>query len=402
MTTIQQTTAKPNSPRRKQNPSGKNKQINQQENSINEAASSTPFQMLESDAANEQALECFEATTHQQLEECAKFFNKTKTLQYALESDLLACDAKWTLFVSAAFSYRFDAVLQPFPPQFVTEQSGYDIDFLMSVIKDTPNLRVVLQNLMEQSYTEPPSEVLNLLNWVLIELREPALRLVEGEELDALLHSIDEKPIKIKPTHVFEVNALTGYHSQLAFQQRTLNLPLKLAFMSNKLDTYFSILQNGFAPLIGDKNPLLLTTDLLTSLQQSPYCAAWGASQCGSVISCTSICEFALNTEDDQIIANKNDKSCVDIHLNNPQNMRLRYLIFYGRRLPRSLLPKRRFFSWISNYKFSFSFLSYMLLLVSIGIANSDFGETIRMYLSQKINFVFDFFRKIITKEPIQ
>ncbi|XP_065369961.1 protein mono-ADP-ribosyltransferase Parp16 isoform X2 [Calliphora vicina] len=377
MTTIQQTTERTSSPRSKRN-------------------------SCEVDVANEQSLECYEPASQQQLEDCAAYLNKIQALQYALETDLLACDAKWTLFVSAALSYRYDLVLRPFPPQFADEQSGYNIDTLISVINDTPKLTVILQNLMEQNYTEFGREIIDLLYWVLIEKREPALRLVEGEELYSLLTSIDEKAMKIKPTHVFEVNALTGFHSQVAFRNRTSDLPLKMAFMGNKLDNYFSILQNGFIHYTENKNDLELTTDLQTSLQHSPNCAAWGASQCGSIIACTALCEFALDTNEDKIVGNKNDKTCVNIQLRNLQNIRVRYLIFYGKRFPRRLLPKRRFFSWIYHHKYSLSLLSYMLFLVSIGFANSGSGETFKLYFCTKIDYILDFCRRIIARERIQ
>ncbi|KNC20927.1 hypothetical protein FF38_00292 [Lucilia cuprina] len=400
---LKTTTAKL-SPKRKQCNNDKPKQETTQiqEEPITQI-SATAIQLPEPIALNEHSLDCYEPASQQQLQECAEYLNKAQTLQYALETDLVACDAKWTLFVAAALSYRYDSVLKPFPPQFSAEQTGCKIDILMSVINDTPKLRVILQNLMEQNYTEINREVTDLLYWVLIEMREPALRLVEGEELYSLLTSIDEKALKFKPTHVFEVQALTGFHSEVAFRNRTLNLPLKLAFMGNKFDNYFNILQNGFTQYPeNNKNYLELTTDLKKSLQHSPNCAAWGASQCGSIIACTAICEFALDAEMDSIIPDKQSKSCVNIQLRNLENIRVRYLIFYGKRFPRRHLPKRRFLSWIFHHKYSLSLISYMLFLLSIGFANSDSGESFKLYVCQKIDSILDFCRRAITRDPIQ
>ncbi|KAM7343089.1 poly(ADP-ribose) polymerase 16 [Cochliomyia hominivorax] len=345
---------------------------------------------------NEQILEHYEQTSQQQLD-------KIQTLQYALGTDLLACDAKWTLFVAAALSYRYDFVLKPFPPQFSCEQYGYNIDSLIMVIHETPKLKVILQNLIEQNSNDLSSNVIDLLYWVLIELREPALRHVEGEELYTILTSIDDKCLKLKPTHAFEINALTGYHSNVAFRDRTSKFPLKLAFMGCKFDNIFSLLQNGFTQSSEVKTALQLTTDLQTCLYHSPNCAAWGASQCGSIIACTAICEFALNTDTDQISENKRNKSCVDVIVNNPENIRIRYLLFYGQRFPRkSKYPKNRFWSWIINHKYSLSLFSYMIFLISIAVANSGNGETFRYYVSKKINLILDFWRRMITKESVQ
>lgn len=172
--------------------------------------------------------------------------------------------------------------------------------------------------------------------------------------------------------------------------------------MGIKLDSLYSLLQNGYAQTWETKNPITLTTDLKTSLYHSPNCAAWGASQCGSIIACTAICEFALDTDKDQIVENKNDKSCVDIQLHNLENIRIRYLLFYGRRFPRKLMPKRHLWSWIYKHKYSLSLLSYMFFLMSIGFVNSGSGENLKFYVSRKIDLLMDFWRRIIAREPIQ
>ena len=71
---------------------------------------------------------------------------------------MLCCDAKWKLFVAAALSYRFDTQLKPFPPRFVSE-NGPNINSLVLVINDTPNLRVVLQNITDENFDEIDMEV---------------------------------------------------------------------------------------------------------------------------------------------------------------------------------------------------------------------------------------------------
>lgn len=36
-----------------------------------------------------------------------------------LEKDFKAADIKWSLFVAAAFSFRYESCLRPFPPAFL-------------------------------------------------------------------------------------------------------------------------------------------------------------------------------------------------------------------------------------------------------------------------------------------
>ena len=43
-----------------------------------------------------------------------------------LNEDLLGCDVQISLFYSAAFSYRFESILKPFPPMF--NSSGDDLE----------------------------------------------------------------------------------------------------------------------------------------------------------------------------------------------------------------------------------------------------------------------------------
>ena len=56
---------------------------------------------------------------------------KAVLLRNMLENDLQAADVKWSLFVAACQSYRYDSCLKPFPPQFISN-GVKDIDSLVS------------------------------------------------------------------------------------------------------------------------------------------------------------------------------------------------------------------------------------------------------------------------------
>lgn len=58
---------------------------------------------------------------------------KLRHLRSILEKDSRAIDMKWSLFVAACQSYRFDTVLRPFPPAFVKD-GVKDIELLVLLI----------------------------------------------------------------------------------------------------------------------------------------------------------------------------------------------------------------------------------------------------------------------------
>lgn len=57
---------------------------------------------------------------------------KTGNLLESLQSDPMAADVKWSLFVSAANNYKFDSCLKPFPSQFVKDDEK-DIEALVII-----------------------------------------------------------------------------------------------------------------------------------------------------------------------------------------------------------------------------------------------------------------------------
>lgn len=59
-----------------------------------------------------------------------EFFKLIFIYRLVLEKDFKAADIKWSLFVAAAFSFRYESCLRPFPPAFL--KSGVkDMDELV-------------------------------------------------------------------------------------------------------------------------------------------------------------------------------------------------------------------------------------------------------------------------------
>lgn len=55
---------------------------------------------------------------------------KISLLRHLLEKDLKAADFKWSLFVAASNTYRYDTCLKPFPPMYIKNECK-DIEALV-------------------------------------------------------------------------------------------------------------------------------------------------------------------------------------------------------------------------------------------------------------------------------
>ncbi|KAI9583561.1 hypothetical protein GQX74_005309 [Glossina fuscipes] len=350
----------------------------------------TLLQSSEYDAQSAFSYDEFEGNS-QRLEMAAHFLNKIQALRSVLESDILAADAKWTLFVAAALSYRYDCQLIPCPSRYTEEHSICDIDALVTVINDTPKLRVVYQNIVEKNFDELDADVMELLHWVLVELKGFNLRSLDPEEINSLIHSIDAKAQLTGPAYAFEVISPSSVHPLEELPKRAGDKPNTLAFYGNKLDTFYSVINNGFRLQATPKRIFKLTNDFNTSLQLSPPCPGWGASQCGPMISCAALCEFAYSSELVHFHTNENNKKSVNIDVMSPDLLRIRYIFFIASAGSKQRRSRRGFFCWVRRHKYSLSLATYVLLMVSIGIANSSSGHAIKDFLAKKLNSVLDF-----------
>lgn len=62
---------------------------------------------------------------------------KILSLKHLLEKDLKAADLKWSLFVAACNTYRYDSCLKPFPPMYIKNEYK-DIEALVEFLKYWP------------------------------------------------------------------------------------------------------------------------------------------------------------------------------------------------------------------------------------------------------------------------
>lgn len=119
-------------------------------------------------------------------EHAGEFMKIIEELTVALTTDLSACDLKWTLFVAAAQSYRYDSQLKPFPPAYQNE-STVNIDELLNVINRTPPLRFLCRLLVDKNeqILRNYRKVLQLLHWNLVTVANPCLKTVDKTKVSS-------------------------------------------------------------------------------------------------------------------------------------------------------------------------------------------------------------------------
>lgn len=331
-----------------------------------------------------------------------EYVEKICDLKSILGKDLLAADSRWTLFVAAALSYRYDSQLRPLPPKYVINGT-FDIDYLVSTINDTPALGLILGTINEGNYDELDVDVVELLHWVLISEKDTTLRTIKESEFDLVLSKVPQVQSVARPTHIFEVCPSPNSKAESKFAKLQEGYTTNFAFHGSKLDSFNSILNHGLQQHMC-KNALFgegiyLSSELSVSLNFSPNGAAWGASKCGPILSCVAICEYIEHPEHLQCHVKTDKKSKVPekyFVITNNEIVRVRYLLFFGNRSSTSnlLATKNMAISWMSKNKYFLTICCYTLLLASIGIANSGNGMYIRHVISKKTNYLLDVLRK--------
>lgn len=101
---------------------------------------------------------------------------KMTALATVLADDLNACDMKWTFFVAAAHSYRYDSQLKPYPIN-PADGKPYEIEYLHAIIAKVPPFSALLKKL--QAKQPLADEMVHLVHWILVRVRDPYLKSVD-------------------------------------------------------------------------------------------------------------------------------------------------------------------------------------------------------------------------------
>lgn len=123
---------------------------------------------------------------------------KIVSLITRIENDINACDFKWTLFVTAANSYKYDSLLKPFPNAYVANKL-LNINHLREVIASVPcfsRLLTILKNIVDESQSHENNDItdecIDLLHWCLIRAKEPTLKSVHPSNVSKIWYEMKD------------------------------------------------------------------------------------------------------------------------------------------------------------------------------------------------------------------
>lgn len=299
----------------------------------------------------------------------------TEVLKKRLSEDFLATDLRWSFFIAALYSYRFETVLKPFPPQFLNENGEKDMKKLERVVDKVPKL-----NQLESSN----GEVQDLLTWVTDTKNFSIVKteLSKFEEIQAMTK--DSGVSAVKPNFVFEVT-----YSQAAdakFQDLRKGRELLYAYHGSRLENFHSILHHGLASHMNKVGVFgegtYLSSELSVSLHYSPMGRSWERSSLGDKLSCVAVCEMIDHPSVKCQVKDNNNRSRAGDSMagkvpdkyyvvQNNEVIRVKYLLVYCQKSVSQRGSTSAIRSWCFRHKFLLMMIVYALILIIVGLANS-------------------------------
>uniref|UniRef100_A0A182QI04 Poly [ADP-ribose] polymerase n=1 Tax=Anopheles farauti TaxID=69004 RepID=A0A182QI04_9DIPT len=374
---------------------------------------------------------------------------KRSLLLEAIKHDPTAVDLRLSLVVSAAKSFRYDSCLQPFPPDFITnnEKSIDQLNRVLETIPPVADLPAALATLDERT--------VDLLYWILFRQAHPSLRTVPKAKHDEILAKCPCYAKYSQPTHIFEVVHRVDHSSERAFQEHAHDFRSHHAFHGSRLFNFHSILHYGLqqhlnkVSLFGEG--IYLSAELQVSQMFAPNGSGWARSTLGTHPACIALCEYVDNPNyvkkqeetaapggegtDGAATTSPADGSSIVtasltgnssiperyILIKNNELVQVRYLLLYGTTkesdptastpggtrnpvtdamydlLPASPTasyrlrhPPSRFVQWIANNKSFVLIGGYVGLLLIVGFINSRNAHYVKELLLQKLNLVYN------------
>ncbi|XP_037715385.1 protein mono-ADP-ribosyltransferase Parp16 [Drosophila subpulchrella] len=282
-------------------------------------------------------------------------------LQRRLQDDFLACEALWTIFVAAAWSYRYRTRLRPLPSHWGT------IDLLCNTLGEAPRLEALQEQLMHCDYQACSPNVIRLLTDVLVDQADrvslSSLRPCEFGELYAHLGMpTPSRP----PTQIFEVrmggeNQTGEAYTRLRRYNRE---SVRLGFYGCKLEKLYALLN---ANSLNDGRFLELTSDVNEALSKSKPQAGVGGSRCGSILRCVAVVEFVF--QDNETSPDKRH-----VIIRDAESMQVSYILLYGqschehaaeKQMQLLREPARKLLNWLEQHQDEAISLGVSLLIVS-------------------------------------
>ncbi|GFO14688.1 poly [ADP-ribose] polymerase [Plakobranchus ocellatus] len=308
-----------------------------------------------------------------------------KTIENVLREAKMEGDFLWSLFVSAAKSYRFSSILHPFPPMYNAENGTEKHMFaLRETVSQMPQFSSTTEFI-----NQLPVDCHNLLSWI---FQKPKfeLKLQEKEECFKHIRSLTGQVMDApEPTYVFEV--VYDCQEEEKFKARRGLRKNFYAYHGSRMDNFYSILHNG---LNGHLNKVAafgegtyLSSELSVSLLYSQAGETWSKSCLGAKLACVAVCEMIdepsvkCQVKEGSTSVQKQRAQASSITdavpekyyvVQNNDAVRVKYLLVYRDNsaplVPQGSSPSS---SWVQEHKFPLLMLAYVILLLAIGLANS-------------------------------
>ncbi|XP_076105263.1 protein mono-ADP-ribosyltransferase PARP16-like [Mytilus galloprovincialis] len=304
--------------------------------------------------------------------------DKHSLLKDKIKYDPLSADLRWSLFVGALQSYRFDTVLRPFPPSFCLDNGEKDIKRLEQCADKVTSL----QDLLKKS--DICEEILDLVSWVL----DKQFQICSTQDIgfEDLKKLTKDTGTCTKPDYIFEV--LPSESARAAFEAKRDGRALMYAYHGSRFENFHSILHNG---LISHMNKIsvfgegtYLSSELSVSLHYSPMGLGWEHSTLGKKISCVALCEMIddsavkcqTKTDDNQNRSRATGSMAGEVPdkyyvVQNNEVIRIKYLLVYAQKSAPSRSLTSCWVSWLHQHKFAVMMFLYILILGLVGLANS-------------------------------
>lgn len=313
---------------------------------------------------------------------------KSVVLRNILENDPKAADLKWSLFVAACQSYRYDSCLKPFPSQF-GNNGIKDRECLLEVVDKTPPFTVLVQQLYDPDVYETIPQVIDLLYWLLVELKDIQMKSVPKSEFATIMKYVHCEMTAPAPNLIFQLNGNPRGTSELRWQEVSSGHKTLFAFHGSRLDNFHSILHYGLQQHL-NKNSLFghgiyLSSELSVSLPYSPMGYGWRRSSVGSEMSCVALCEVVdhpdvkfQDKESGKARCIANDSIGGEVPKKyyvvlNSDVVKVRYLLVYNKISHQAGSEGTgSWLGWVGKHKLLTFILGYMVLLTSVGLANNQ------------------------------
>ncbi|KAK2583882.1 hypothetical protein KPH14_001156 [Odynerus spinipes] len=323
-------------------------------------------------------------------------------LKHLLEKDPKAADLKWSLFVAACNTYRYDSCLRPFPPMYVKNECK-DIEALRRTVELIPPLAVIFRELHEPNVYANYGPAIDLLHWVLIRLRDPYIKSISKENYDSVLRRVPSEMQVAPPNLIFQVVSAKQSTTEEKWKCAGQDYSTFYAFHGSRLENFHSIIHYGLQQNMCKRSlfgkGIYLSSELGVSLPYSPVGYGWGGSVLGSEMSCVALCELINHPDIKKRDSGHNAQSTISNPLServpnkyylvtNSDLVRIRYLLVYSQEYtPTRTHESTGLLEWFRQHKLLTFMLGYVILLASVGLTHNKQVEKYYRLFFQKTGF---------------